>query len=315
MGKTLVYTLGRLIADVYATEVGVPLRAVRGFNRYLGGSAANTAVGLARHGAPVGLISRVGADQHGQFLQDVLAREGVDAAMVKVDSEHQTGLAFAALKPPSDSELLFYCQDCAYEQLSVADLDMDALKTAKILVVGASSLSVFASREATFAAMTANRDSGGINVIDVDWRPMLWANQSIAAQYYRMAIALADVIIANEPELAFVGGSDDPREASQTLLALGPTQVVAKRGGDGVLYFGRDEERHVPAFSVDVLNTLGAGDGFGAAYTYGLLMGWPVDQRLLYAAAAGAIVVTRHSCSEAMPTAAETQQFISQHAR
>lgn len=310
MGKPLVYALGRLIVDVYANEVGLSLREVKSFNRYLGGSAANTAVGLARHGAPVGLISRVGSDQHGEFLLDVLHREGVNTEMVKADAEHATGIAFAALKPPSDSEVLFYCQDCAYQHLAIDDLDFDGLTKAKILVVGATTLATSPSREATLVALELNRKTGGLNVIDIDWRPMFWRDKREAKLYYEMAIKLADVVIANEPELAFVGDSEDPVAASRALLSLGTTQVVAKRGRQGVLYFGPEGDREFPAFSVNVLNTLGAGDGFGAAYTFGLLQGWPVEQRLEYASAAGAIVVSRHSCSEAMPTRAETEQFV-----
>lgn len=313
MAKPEIYALGRLIADIYANEVNVPLRSVSSFNRYLGGSAANTAVGMARHGARVGLISRVGKDQHGDFLLDVLKREGIDTGMVRVDDSHQTGLAFAALRPPSDSELLFYCKSCAYEHLALHDLDATAIETAKILVVGASTLSGSPSREATFKALQLNRSTGGTNVIDVDWRPMFWQDKTEAEMYYKMAVGMADVIIANEPELEFIGGSADPFEASRTVLTMGPSQIVAKRGAQGVLYFGPEGQREAPAFRVNVLNTLGAGDGFGAAYTFGLLQGWPIERRLTYASAAGAIVVSRHSCSEAMPTAQETEAFIAQH--
>src|SRR5690606_30125449 len=106
------------------------------------------------------------------------------------------------------------------------------------------------------------------------------------------ALRLADVVLANEPELAFAGGTEDPAEAAQTLFSLGVKEVVAKRGGDGVLYYGPEGHLRVPPYRVEVLNTLGAGDGFGAAYTYGLLVGWPIERRLEFAAAAGAIVVS-----------------------
>ncbi len=310
MSSPEVYTLGRLIADIYANEVNTPLRAVRSFNRYLGGSAANTAVGLARHGARVGMISRVGQDQHGDFLLDVLRRERIDTAMVKADPVAPTGLAFAALRPPGDSEVLFYCDPCAYQNLSPHDLDLTALQNAKMLVVGGTALSCSPGREAALTALRANRASGGINVIDVDWRPMLWRDSTEARLYHTLAIGMTDVVLANEAELEYIGGSADPREASAAVLSMGAKQVVAKRGAEGVLYFGPEGERQAPAFPVEVLNTLGAGDGFGAAYAYALLQGWPAERRLAYACAAGAIVVSRHSCSEAMPTAREVQSLL-----
>lgn len=310
MTRPGVYTLGRLIVDLYAQEIGVPLEDVSTFRKYLGGSAANTAVGLARHGAPTGLVSRVGPDAHGTFLLRVLEREGVDTAMVRRDPRYPTGLAFAALRPPNDSTVLFYRKPCADANISLSDLDEVALKEARMLIVACTALAVSSGREAALAALEMNRASGGINVLDIDWRPMFWVSLEEARLIYRIALRMSDVVLANEAELEFVGGTADPYEASRAVRALGPTQVVAKRGGDGVLYFGPEGQYSVPPYRVEVMNTLGAGDGFGAAYAFGLLERWPVEKRLRYAAAAGAIVVSRHSCSEAMPSRRETEDLM-----
>lgn len=305
-----IFTLGRLIVDLYANELHTELYDVSSFNKYLGGSAANTAVGLARLGADVGLISRVGPDDFGRFLLRRLAQEGVDTTMVPVDPTYPTGLAFAAIFPPGDSKVLFYRKPCADVHLCVDDLDFELIRRARILAVAGTALCQSPSREAVFAAMEANRESGGLNVVDVDWRPNLWADHHAAGVYYRLALKMTDVVIANEPELEFAGGSPDPKTAAAALLRLGASQVVAKRGGDGVIYFGEGGDACIPAVKVDVMNTLGAGDAFGAGYNYGLLQGWDVETRLRFANAAGAIVVTRHSCSEAMPTRQEVEALL-----
>lgn len=305
-----VYTLGRLIVDLYADQLHTPLAEVQSFSKYLGGSAANTAVGLARLGAKAGLISRVGPDDFGAFLLDTLVREGVDTGMVRRDSKHPTGLAFAAIFPPGDSKVLFYRKPCADMRLSVDDLDMERVRAAKILAVAATALGESPSREAVFAALEERRRSGGLNVIDVDWRPMLWDDHHAARVYYRQALKLTDIVIANEPELEMAGESSDPERAAENLLRLGVRQVVAKRGGDGVMLFGEGGPVKVDPFRVEVMNTLGAGDAFGAAYLFGLLQGWEAEERLRFANAAGAIVVTRHSCSEAMPARQEVEELL-----
>lgn len=313
MSRTAVYCLGRVIVDLYADQLQTPLRDVTSFSKYLGGSAGNTAFGLARLGAPVGLISRVGPDEHGTFLRERLVREGVDVAMVHVDPAHPTALAFAALFPPADSQVLFYRKPCADNQLALADVD--PAKLGGMLVVAATALAESPAREATLFALQANRAQGGINVIDLDWRPRLWADERIAQLYYRIALTMTDIVLANEPELAFAGGSDEPEHAATAILALGPKQVVAKRGGDGVLLFGQGGPLTVKPFQVDVMNTLGAGDGFGAAYCFATLQGWPAERSLTFAAAAGAIVVSRHSCSEAMPTRQEIETLMAAQGR
>lgn len=313
-GTIDVFTLGRLIVDLYADQLHTPLAEVKSFSKYLGGSAANTAFGLARLGAKVGLISRVGPDEFGEFLLARLQNEGVDTSMVAVDPKYPTGLAFAALFPPGDSQVLFYRKPCADTHLSVDDIDVDKLRKAKILSIAATALCESPSREAVFAALEEHRRAGGINVIDVDWRPMLWEDPHAARVYYRMAFRLTDIVIANEPELEMAGESSDPKAAAATLLQLGVRQVVAKRGGQGVMLFGEGGPLVVPALQVDVMNTLGAGDGFGAAYNYGLLQGWDPERTVRFANAAGAIVVTRHSCSEAMPTLDEVELMLAQSA-
>lgn len=310
-----VLTLGRVLVDLYANELHTPLKDVTSFNKYLGGSAGNTAVGLARLGARAGLISRVGKDDFGAFLLEQLEREGVDRAMVRVDPRRRTALAFAAIFPPGDSHVLFYRKPCADVQLDLADLDRDRIAEARLLVVAATALAEPPARDAALAALQMHRSAGGINVIDVDWRPTLWEDHAAARLYYRVALREADIVLANETELEFAGGSADPETAASAILALGPRQVVAKRGEAGVWLFGEGGPLHVPPFRVEVVNTLGAGDAFGAGFCLGLLRGWPMVRCLTYGAATGAIVVSRHSCSAAMPTREEVDRLIAEAGR
>jgi 5-dehydro-2-deoxygluconokinase len=303
-------TLGRVIVDLYAAELHRPLAEVESFRKYLGGSAGNTAVGLARLGAPVGLISRVGDDDFGRFLLAELEREGVATAMVGTDPLHPTGLAFAAIFPPDDSKVLFYRKPCADANLAPEDLDLDRLGSARLLCVAGTALAVSPGREAALLALRAHREAGGINVIDVDWRPQFWPGEQVARLYYGLAVGLCDVVLANEPELAFAGGDPDPDRAAAALLALGPAQVVAKRGGAGAWLYTRDGVERMAGHAIAVVNTLGAGDGFGAAYCFGLLEGWEPARCLAFANAAGAIVVSRHSCSQAMPTRNEVEALL-----
>ncbi len=305
-----IYTFGRLLVDLYADQLHKPLEEVTSFSKYLGGSAANTAVGLARLGARAGLISRVGPDDFGNYLLQTLQREGVDTSMVAVDPKYPTALAFAAIFPPQDSKVLFYRKPCADTHVTVDDIDFEKALKARIVSIAGTALCESPSREAVLALLEERRRVGMLNVVDVDWRPTLWEDPHAARIYYRMALKLTDVVIANEPELEMAGESPDPETAANNLLALGANHVVAKRGGDGVMLFGDGGPLRLGRVDVTVVNTLGAGDGFGAAYNYGLLQGWEPERRLRFANAAGAIVVSRHSCSEAMPTLEEVKALL-----
>ncbi|MHB1627107.1 MAG: 5-dehydro-2-deoxygluconokinase [Bacilli bacterium] len=315
MGYPSVYTMGRLIVDLYANEIGAPLERVESFRKYLGGSAANTAVGLARLGADVGLISRVGSDAFGSFLLERLADERVNMDMVARDPDYPTGLAFAALFPPDDSEVLFYRKPCADANIAMEDLQEEGLRQSRLLVLACTALAVSHGREAALAALQLCRSAGGVNVLDIDWRPMFWSSEREALLYYQAALRFGDVVLANESELKFVGGTADPGEAARRIMSYGVKQVVAKRGSEGCLYFGPEGVAQAPAYPVTVLNTLGAGDAFGAAYCFGLLQDWNVERRLQFSAAAAAIVVSRHSCSEAMPHLREVESALHEDRR
>ncbi|MCY0863537.1 MAG: 5-dehydro-2-deoxygluconokinase [Sulfobacillus sp.] len=312
MTAPAIFVFGRVIVDLYANELHRALEEVHSFSKYLGGSAGNMAVGLARLGASVGLISRVGRDPFGNFLKHQLTVEGVDITQVTEDPCHETSAAFAALFPPDDSSVFFYGKHPAYRYIAIRDIDQSILMQAPILLVVGTALAASPSRDAVLWALDVHRQAGGTNVMDIDWRSGFWDDLTTAQFYYRKALEMTDIVLANAPELALIGQSDDIEQGARVLAQYGVTEVVAKRGSEGAWYVGPEGVLHQPAYPVVVMNTLGAGDGFGAAYVYGLTQQWSAVDRLQFASAAAAIVVSRHSCSEAMPRREEIEQLLRQ---
>lgn len=310
MAGPVIYTVGRVIADLYAEQMHVPLSQVESFRKYVGGSSANTAVGLARLGCSVGLIARVGSDPMGEFIREKLQQEGIDTTMLVNDSEFFTGLAFAALFPPDDSKVWFVGIPNANANLCVDDVDPELLQRAQAIVIAGTALASESSRLAVRKILQIAQENRIAVVFDVDWRPVFWHDSRHARAVYQDIMRQVTVVLANEAELTFVGQSESMQEAVGAVLDLGVAEVVAKRGKAGSWYFTATESLFMPAFSVEVLNTLGAGDGFGAGYTYGLAAGWAPSRRLQLASACGALVVSRHSCSEAMPNLAEVMDLI-----
>ncbi len=329
-----VLTVGRVIVDLYANELHRPLEEVESFNKYLGGSAANIAVGLARLGQRTGLISRVGDDGHGRFLKRYLEESGVDTRFVGVDPRYRTGLAFAALFPPQDSHVLFYRDPCADTNVQLSDLDLETVLGARMMVLTGTALAKSPLRETALYLLRGRRRRGALNVMDIDYRPGLWADPTDCLLYYDIAVRMCDVLIGNEVEIAFAaaavrlagqpgGGAAaqaaaaagkpsraELEEMARELVAAGAAQVVVKLGAGGAMVVTPGGITHAPGFPVTVVNTLGAGDGFAAGYCAGLLRGWPLDRCLEYGNATGAIVVSRHGCAPAIPTREELEAFL-----
>ena len=283
--------IGRVGIDLYPNEIETPLSEVRTFTRFVGGFAGNVATGLARLGVRTAIVSRVGADGHGDYVRSWLADEGVDVRFLATDPYWQTPPTFCEVWPPDRFPITFYRKPTAPDwQLSPEDFDADEVAGAPLLYATGTGLAQSPSRETTLAALRAHR---GTTIFDLDWRPTLWDDPRTYPALAAEAADAADVVIGNEEEV----------EAAQ----VDPPTLVLKRGERGATVYERGEETDVPGFPVEVVNGLGAGDAFAAALGQSLLQGMPLVDAVRRGTVAGAIVASRLACSEAMPRLEELE--------
>jgi 5-dehydro-2-deoxygluconokinase len=301
--------MGRVGVDLYPLEAGVALENVTRFGRFLGGSATNVAVAAARHGRRCAVITRTGDDPFGRFVRTSLAQLDVDDAFVASVPGSPTPVTFCEIFPPDHFPLYFYrCPKAPDLQIRPEELDLGAIEDAGVFWVTVTGLSQEPSRAAHHAALVA-RGRRRFTILDLDYRPMFW--QSRAEARTRVADALVHVTVAvgNLDEMRTAVDEVEPERAARALLDRGVELAVVKQGPAGVLAMTHDEIIQLPPVPVQVLNGLGAGDGFGGALCHGLLAGWPLEATLRFANVAGAIVASRLECSTAMPTTTEVEQM------
>ncbi|WP_432547812.1 5-dehydro-2-deoxygluconokinase [Kineococcus sp. SYSU DK004] len=305
-----VVTMGRVGVDIYPLQDGVGLEDVETFGKYLGGSATNVAVAAARHGRSSAVVTRTGNDAFGTFVHKALAGFGVSDEFVSGVDGLNTPLAFCEMYPPDHFPLLFYRQPTAPDlQIRAEELDLDAIARAGVFWATVTGLSEEPSRGAHHAAWQA-RARRPLTVLDLDYRPMFWPDAATASEQVRRALPHVTVAVGNKEECEVAVGETEPRRAAQALLDAGVEVAIVKQGPRGVLGMTRDTVVEVPPTPVEVINGLGAGDGFGGALCHGLLAGWDLERVLRFANAAGAIVATRRECSTAMPTTAEVEALL-----
>ncbi|MET8030908.1 5-dehydro-2-deoxygluconokinase [Streptomyces avermitilis] len=304
-------TMGRIGVDLYPLQTGVPLPQVTSFGKFLGGSATNVAVAAARLGRSTAVVTRTGDDPFGAYLHEALRGFGVDDRWVTPVAGLPTPVTFCEIFPPDDFPLYFYRQPKAPDlEIDAHELDLDAIRAARIFWMTGTGLSEEPSRTATLAAL-AHRAKSGTTVFDLDWRPMFWADPAQARPFYAEALRHTTVAVGNVDEVEIATGERDPHSAARALLAAGVELAVVKQGPKGVLAVHRDgTTAEVPPLPVKVLNGLGAGDAFGGSLCHGLLDGWDLERLMRYANAAGAIVASRLECSSAMPTPAEVEDAL-----
>jgi 5-dehydro-2-deoxygluconokinase len=307
---TDVLTMGRISVDVYPQQVGVSLREVTTFGKFLGGSPTNVAVAAARYGRSSAVITRTGQDPFGEYLHDALRGFGVDDRFVTALPGVPTPVVFCEIFPPDDFPLYFYRDALAPDMRIRADeLDLDAVRDAEVFWVTVTGLSQEPSREATLAALRA-RGKRGITILDLDYRPMFWESREEARRWVQEALPHVTVAVGNLDECDTAVGVREPHGAAKALHAAGVELAVVKQGPLGVLASNGTEEVEVPPVPVDVVNGLGAGDAFGGALCHSLLAGWELERAMRFCNAAGAIVAGRLACADAMPTAAEVEAKI-----
>ncbi|MET7351112.1 5-dehydro-2-deoxygluconokinase [Streptomyces mirabilis] len=310
-------TMGRIGVDLYPLQTGVPLAQVTSFGKFLGGSATNVAVAASRLGRRTAVITRTGDDPFGAYLHEALRGFGVDDRWVTPVAGLPTPVTFCEIFPPDDFPLYFYRQPKAPDlEIDAHDLDLDAVREARIFWVTGTGLSEEPSRTATLAAL-AHRAKSATTVFDLDWRPMFWNGtagqgaEDAARSFYAEALRHTTVAVGNLDEVEIATGVREPHAAAEALLEAGVELAVVKQGPKGVLAVHRDgTSAEVPPLPVTVLNGLGAGDAFGGSLCHGLLAGWDLERIMRHANAAGAIVASRLECSSAMPTPEEVEDAL-----
>jgi 5-dehydro-2-deoxygluconokinase len=318
---------GRLCVDLYAEQDGADLDRSDSFRRYLGGSAANICFGASRLGVKTAMLARVGDEQNGVFLRRALHEAGVETAMMAIDSTRLTPLVMLAIRPSDDFPRLFLYNDSADMATAVEDIDEGIIANATAVLVTGSFLTNDTVRSTTHRLVALALANQTKIVLDIDYRPVLWglvgANQGQnmlvmskpVTDQLREILPSCDLVVGTQEEICIAGGSTDLMEALRSIRSVTAAPIVMKVGARGchVLEGPIPDDLGAvptPGFPVEVVNTVGAGDGFFAGFLSGWLRGESLDACARIGNAVGAIVVSRHGCSPAMPTAAELAEFL-----
>jgi len=313
-------TLGELLVDFVSTETDVSLTEAPMFSGAAGGAPANVAVGLARLGVKAGFIGKVGRDPFGEFLRRTLDGTGVDTEQLRVSDGARTTLAFVATRSDGRKDICFYRHPGADMLLRAEEINRAYLASASLFHFGSVSLSRSPAREATLHAALVARQAGCMVSYDPNWRPTLWSDEGEARGHIWEAMELADVVHCAEEEWEFITGEVDLRTGAERILNVGPRMVVVTLGDRGCYYDTGRYRGEARGFEVEVVDPLGAGDGFVAGMLSQLMYA-PSLERLdegllrkvmMYANAGGALTCTKRGVIPALPSADVLDEFLTE---
>lgn len=267
------------------------------FQTFPGGKGANQAVAAARLGAEVWMIGRVGRDAFGDALLRTVQQDGVNTTFIRQDEQAATGVALITLDAAGQNTIVV----APGANMRVTPQDVieseSAFDRADLLL-----MQLECPLEAVETAARIAHQHGMQVVL----------NPAPARLLPATLLAQTDYLLPNQPELRLLAeGETDVKRAAARLLANGVRNLIVTLGEEGALLITPEIEEKLAAFSVEVVDTVAAGDAFAAAFCVALAEGKPLQEAVLWGNAAGAIAVTRPGAQPSMPTRAELLQFLS----
>lgn len=318
--SSLVVSFGEMLIDFVPTVGGVSLAEAPAFKKAPGGAPANVAVGISKLGGSSAFIGKVGADEFGYMLADILKQNNVDTSGMRFDSNARTALAFVTLRADGEREFLFFRNPSADMLLHESELDKNLLKKAKIFHYGSISLIDEPCKSAHIAAMSIAKNSGCILSYDPNLRLALWPSAEAARKAIMSIWDQANIIKISEDEITFLTGGDDPNDDNVVFKKLFHPNLkvlIVTEGSKGCRYYTKDFRGWVGGVKVKPVDTTGAGDAFVGGFLYCIANDQRIfqDEKLMrkalyFANVCGAITVTERGAIPSLPTKEAVLQFL-----
>lgn len=301
-----IVVFGSVNVDVvaYAERLPRPGETVHGtgYAIGLGGKGANQAVAAARLGNRVHLAGRTGIDTFGTLARDRLTAFGVATDHLYADAAHPTGIAVIGVDARAENSITVI----GGANMAIGDDDLarigPLLDTASVLL-----LQLEIPLPAALAAAARVRAAGGRVILDPAPAPA----GGLPPEVFRAV----DVITPNETETEALVGlrpADPPSaaRAAALLVERGVGLAVVKMGAAGVVWASPSAGGFVPAFRVEAIDTVAAGDSFNGGLAHALAAGHGPAEAVRVAAACGALATTRRGASDACPALAEVDALL-----
>ncbi|MEL3899580.1 5-dehydro-2-deoxygluconokinase [Treponema phagedenis] len=307
---------GRAAIDLNPIDYFHPLQDCVTFKKYLGGSPANIAVGLARLGKKVGFVGRVSDDQFGTYIIDTFTKEGVDTEnIIRTKNGENLGLTFTEILNENESSILMYRNMAADLSLSVEDIHEEYIKQAKAILISGTALAQSPSREAVLKAVALAKKTNTPIIFDIDYRAYNWKNEDEIAIYYSAVARESSIILGSREEYNLTERLIEPKrtdiQTAQYWHGQKAKIVVIKHGKKGSTAYTNDgKDFSIKPFPIKALKSFGGGDGYASAFLFGIFNGWNIIDCLEFGSASASLLVASHGCSADMPTEQKIKEFI-----
>lgn len=309
---TEVITIGEPMIVLIAEQIGT-LKNVTSFSKSVAGAELNTSVGLTRLGHPTTYITRLGIDPFGECILDFIESENINKENIIIDKEHPTG-SYLKSKPINgeDPSVYYYRKNSAASFLSPQDIEKIDFSGAKLLHISGITAALSPScKKAVDKAIDKAKKQNMLISFDPNIRKSLWYSPEEMRVTLNNLASKSDIVIPGIKEGIELTNKETPREIADFYLESGAKTVIVKLGAPGAYYKTRKEAAVIEGFHVEnVVDTVGAGDGFAAGVLSALLEGLSLKEAVKRGNAIGAMVITSKEDNSALPTKQQLDDFL-----
>ena len=287
-------TIGETMV-AFSSKENEPIRYATTFEKYLAGAESNLAVGLAKLNKKAGWISKTGDDEFGEFILRELRAENVDVSQVIKCKTNPTGIMFKQCITGQETKVLYYRENSAATTLAKHEIPLDYIKSAKILhITGITPAISPTAKEMVIEAVTFARNSGMQISFDPNIRLKLWSKQE-AKKFLTKLLPLSSIVLIGDEEAEILLDTKEPKEVERKLRDLGVKKIALKLNSKGAYVADETDSYFIPPIETKVVDSVGAGDAFGAGFLCGILENEPIERCGKMGALMGALAVSTQS--------------------
>jgi len=259
--------IGELLIDF----TPIKEKGVKGFVENPGGAPCNMLTMAQNLGAKTAFIGKVGNDQFGKRLGQVLTEQGINTEGLLYSEKYPTTLAFVHLQDNGDRSFSFYRKGCADVMIEKDDINFELINKSKVVHFGSLSFTDEPSKSTIETVISLAKERGKLITYDPNYRPLLWSSEEAAISGMKIGLKYADVIKVSEEEAALLTGTENIVDAAQLLMEQGVQLVCVTLGEAGSYFAHQNYAGYVKGFKSRVVDTTGAGDSFFGAVVQGIL--------------------------------------------
>lgn len=305
-----VLTIGDALVAFTPSTTG-PLRFASNFERTVGGAELNVAIGCSRLGLKTGWISRLGDDEFGKHVFNFVRGEGVDVSEVKLVKGYQTSIYFKEMINSSKINSYYYRHNSPTQTLTSKSLNKEYIKGTKILHITGVFPAVDPANVETIMHLLKVAKASNITIsLDPNIRLKLW-DEATAKQTLLSFMPYVDILLLGIEEAEILFGTTDSSEVFQLAGSYGVQDIVVKQGAKGAIGLRNGEIAISPALKgIQVVDEIGAGDGFAAGYLYSHINDYPLEKSLEFSNAVAAHVISVNGDNEGLPYIEEVEVML-----